>query len=212
MKKFLLKIVPAGLLLLTLLPACRDKSAEKNSQEVVETIIIDEETDDTLPQIPQITAIRKTPEILTDCSQTYTVTLQTDKPESAEFSMDGARWQKENVFPNIAGGKKYTFYARNTKNNSLHDQKEMFFEACRNVPVPTKEQLNNFLKLIADYNDEAIDDMRKCLGNDCAVKGAGNIHTVRELIMETTQNGTSFSVTDIEVTKGMVTAISVKKN
>ncbi|GHU79758.1 hypothetical protein FACS1894145_4590 [Bacteroidia bacterium] len=209
MNKYLLKIVPAGLLLLTLFSACNNKPAEKNPQEVTDTVITDEETG-ALSQIPQIISIRKTPDILTDCSMTYTVTLQTDKQEVAEFSMDGTTWQKENVFQNIAGGKKYIFYARNTKNNSLKDPKEMFFEACRNVPVPTKEQLNNYLKLIADYNDEATDDIRKYLGNDCTVKGAGNIQDVRQLILET-QNGTNFSVTNIEVTGGIVKAITVSK-
>ncbi|MDR0507074.1 MAG: hypothetical protein LBH32_09720 [Dysgonamonadaceae bacterium] len=209
MNKFILKILPTVLSLIALFSACSDKS--KNQQDIAEIVVIDEESDE-MPQIPQITAIQKTPERLANSNETYTVTLQIAKMEDTEFSMDGTTWQKDNVFQNIAGGRKYAFYVRNAKAKSLLDRKEMYFEEYINVAVPTKEQLNAYLKLIADCNDEAGDEIRKCLGNDCIVKGAGNIHDVKQLIRETCMNSTVFSVTNIEVKGGIVKSISVTVN
>ena len=204
MNKTVLKIALAGLLVTTMF-SCKYKSAttegtvsSQDSSSYFETEH-DEEKDDT-PQIPQITAINKSPDRLTKKVNAYTVTLITEGKkvtlEDTEFSLDGKDWQKSPEFKNVKCGK-YTFYARNKRDKSLQGQKEMFFECFVDVPLPTIPQLNELLKQIADCDDKASDELRK-YGKNLPVHGVANISNIEQLIRDACMNGVIYVVQKIE--------------
>ena len=215
MKKGILKIALWGLILTTLF-FCGCKNARNNLEE---TVITDAEYDseeetDGAPKIPQITYINKLPERLTKEVKTYTVTLVTEgkkvKLEDTEFSIDGKNWQKSTEFKEVPCGK-YTFYARNTKNKSLQDQKEMYFECFAEVALPTISQLNELLKQIAKCNDEANDTLRK-YGKNLPVRGVADINNIEQLIRDACMNGVTYVVQKMETDKnGNLIAITIHK-
>ena len=169
---------------------------------------------DNAPKIPQITNISKMPERLTKEVMTYTVTLITEENkvtlEDTEFSLDGKEWQKSAEFQSVTCGK-YTFYARNKRNKSLQDQKEMSFECFVDVPLPTIPQLNELLKQIADCDDKASDALR-VFGNNLPVRGIDNVSNMEQLLREACMNEVVFTVQKIETdTGGNLAAIVLQK-
>jgi len=217
MKKVILKIILTGLIITTLF-SCGHKSARNNASE--ETVIIDfgndsiEEVQGSIPQIPQITNIKKSPDRLTKEVKTYTVTLITEgervKLEDTEFSLDGKEWQKTGEFKDVKGGK-YTFYARNKRDKSLQNQKEMYFEPFVEVSLPTIPQLNELLKQIADCDDKASDELRK-FSKSLPVHGVANISNIEQLIRDACTNGIIYVVQKIETgDNGNLAAIIIYK-
>jgi len=158
------------------------------------------EDKDNTPQIPQITSINKSPDRLTKDVKTYNVTIATEGKkvtlENTEFSLDGKDWQKSAEFKNIACGK-YTFHARNRRDKSLQDQKEMFFECFVDVPTPTIAQINELLKQIADCDDHASDELRK-YGKNLPVRGVTKIGNIEQLVRDACINGVIYAVQRIE--------------
>jgi len=215
MNKTILKIALVGLLTTTMF-SCKYRTDIHDFTGPKEKTVLpkDSNSDTTVPQVPQITKINKSPDKLTKDDETYTVTLVTEGEKETlqdmEFSMDGKYWQNIGEFKDVKGGK-HTFYARNKRDRSLQDKKEMYFEPFVEIQIPTNSQLNEYLKQIANYDEMAIDNMRKCLGNDCCVKGVENIKNVQELIMDITIKGTIYSVTNIEMKDGYVISISINK-
>ena len=208
MKKVILKIALTGLIVTTLF-SCGHKNDRNNTLrndtlEVV-TVIADsisdsEEKTDEMPQIPQITNIKKSPDRLTKEVNAYTVTLITEGKkvtlDDTEFSLDGKDWQKSAEFKNVKCGK-YTFYARNKRDKSLQAQKEMYFECFVDVPLPTTLQLNELLKQIADCDDKASDELRK-YGKNLPVSGVANVSNIEQLVREACMNGIIYVVQKIE--------------
>ena len=198
--------------------SCGCNKDKNNTLE--ETVITDYEYDsadetDGKPQIPQITNINKSPDRLTKEVTTYTVTLITEgkkvKLDDTEFSIDEKNWQKTGVFQDVKCGK-HTFYVRNKKNKSLQSQKEMFFESFVDVPLPTIPQLNNLLKLIADCDDTASDELRK-FGKGLPVLGIGHIENIEQLIRDACMNEVIYVVQKIETDKNEnLAAIIISKN
>jgi len=220
MKKVILKIVLSGLIAATLF-ACSHKNDRNNTLE--ETVITNSENDSIeesieeingIPQIPQITNIKKSPDRLTKEIKTYTVTLITEGKkvtlDDTEFSLDGKDWQKSAEFKNVKCGK-YTFYARNKRDKSLQVQKVMYFECFVDVPLPTIPQLNELLKQIADCDDKASDEFRK-YGKNLPVSGVANISNIEQLVREACMNGVIYVVQKIETDKnGNLAAIIIHK-
>jgi hypothetical protein len=174
----------------------------------------DEETDDA-PKTPQITRINKSPETLTKEINTYTVTLITEGKkvtlEDMEFSLDGNDWQQSAEFKNVNCGK-HIFYARNKRNKSLQDQKEMYFECFVDVPQPRIPQLNELLKQIADCDDNAGDELRK-FGKNLPVRGVANISNIEELVRDACMNTAIYAVQIIETdNSGNLSAIIIDKH
>jgi len=166
------------------------------------------------PEPPQIINITNTPNKLTKTVQVYTVTVTTDvnivPMSNTEFSKDGTNWQSKNVFPNLSAGT-YTFYARNTRDKSLQDQKRLVLEPFIPEPPPTVAQLNGLINQIANSNQSAYDDFLKILGNNCPVKGASSISNALELANEAFISSRSFTVTNIATnSNGDVLSITVK--
>jgi len=217
MEKVIVKIAFIGLIVTTLISCGHKNNIDKplGGTEITDSENIKEKEIDDMPEIPQITNIIKIPDRLTKEIKTYTVTLITEGKkvtlDDTEFSIDGKNWRKTGEFKEVTSGK-YTFYARNKRNKSLLSKKEHYFEPYMDVPLPTIAQLNDYIKKIADYDDKAIDAMRKCLGNDCRVKGVGNIENVQQLILDISTKSRIYSVTNMEVKNGIITSISVNKN
>ena len=198
------KIVLAGLLITTMF-SCKHKSDPNGFKGGWEGTALsshnsgDEVTGDT-PQIPQMIRINKSPDRLTKEVTTYTVTLITEGKkvmlEDTEFSLDGKDWQKSAEFKNVTCGK-YTFYARNKRDKSLQDQKEMYFECFVDVPTPTIAQINELLKQIADCDDHASDELRKH-GKSLPVRGVADVGNIEQLVRDACMNGTIYVVQKIE--------------
>ena len=172
-----------------------------------------EETDNT-PQIPQITRINKSPDRLSKGVETYTVTLIIEGKkvslDDTEFSLDGKEWQKSAEFKDVKCGK-YTFYARNKKNKSLQDLKEMYFECFVDVPLPTISQLNELLKQMAGCDDSASDELRK-LGKNLPVRGVANIDDIEQLVRDACMNEVIYVAQKIETdASGSLAAIIIDK-
>jgi len=217
MNKTGLIIALAGFVVTTLF-SCGHKNVKNNTLEEIETggsgTEIYEETDNAF-QIPQITRINKSPDILTKEAQNYTVTLVTEgkrvKLEDTEFSMNGKDWQKSAEFKNVTCGE-YTFYARNKRNKSLQDQKKMFLECFVEVPLPTISQLNEYLRQIADCDDNASDELRK-FGKNLPIRGVANVSNIEQLVREACMNGVKYVVEKIETdASGNLVAIIISKN
>lgn len=153
------------------------------------------------PEAPQITNLTKTPDKLTNTVKVYTVTITTDAGivslSETEFSKDGEQWQSSNVFKNLSPGT-YTFYARNTRDESQQDLKQLVLDIFVPTPPPTIAQLNALLSEIATYNDIATDNMRRLLGNNLPVKGVPNINNVQQLITDV-NNGKHYQVIAIDL-------------
>ena len=163
---------------------------------------------------PQIVEISQSPERLTKDVKSYTVTLITEAKkvalENTEFSLDGKVWQKSAEFKNLACGK-YTFYARNKRDKSLQDQKEMYFECFVDVALPTIPQLNELLKQIADCDDQAGDELRK-FGKNLPVRGVDNVGNIEQLLRDACMNGKIYVAEKIETdTNGNLTEIKIQK-
>ena len=204
MKSTVLKILIIALLS-TAMFSCKRKSVSAPPSVAVlpqNSGKIDPEKDNT-PKIPQITGINKSPDRLTKEVNVYTVTLITEgkkvKSEDIEFSINGKDWQKSEIFNNISCGK-YIFYARNRKDKSLQDQKEMFFECFIEVELPTVSQLNELLKQIAGCDDKASDEFRK-FGKNLPVLGVTNVADIEQLVRDACMNGTIYKVQKIETDK-----------
>ena len=195
--------------------SCKQKKADTGTFiEVSSETENENETDDT-PQIPQITNINKSPDRLTKEVKTYTVTLITEgkkvRVEDTEFSLDGKDWQKSAEFLDVKCGK-YIFYARNKKDKSLKDQKEMYFECFDEVQLPTITQLNDLLILIADCDDSASDELRK-FGKNLPVRGVTNVDNIEQLIRDACMNGVIYVVQKIETDNNEnLEAIIINKN
>ena len=217
MKKGILKIVLAGLIVTTLF-SCIHQNDRKNTSE--RTVTTDSKNDsdkeiDDVPQIPQITNINKSPDRLTKEVKTYTVTLITEEKrvmlDDTEFSLDGKEWQKTGEFKDVKGGK-YTFYVRNKRNKSLQDQKEMYFEPFVDVSLPTIPQLNELLKQIAECDDKASDEFRK-FGKNLSVNGVANVSNIEQLVRDVCMNEVIYVVQKIETDRnGNLTAIIIHNN
>ena len=169
---------------------------------------------DGVPHPPQITSIDASPKKLTKEVRTYTVTISTEGKivtlANTEFSSDGKNWQKSPEFKNVACVKQ-TFYARNSRNKSLQDKSEIVFECFHDIPLPTIQQLNDLLKLIADADDDAGDDLRK-FGRNLPVRGVANITNITELIRDASSNSTIYTVQKIETDKnGNLEAIIISR-
>ena len=157
---------------------------------------IDEETDDS-PQVPQITAINRQPDRLNREVRAYTVTIVTvGNAENVEFSMDGNNWQRSAEFSNVACGRQ-SFYARNRRDRTLQDQRDMTFECFVDVPLPTVAQLNELLKQLADCDDDASDELRK-FGRNLPVQGVADVSNIEQLIRNACVNGTTYTVQRVE--------------
>ena len=219
MNRAVLRIVFTGLIVTTLY-SCGHKNDRNNTLE--ETVITDsendsdEETDDVpqILQIPQIIKINKSPDRLTKDVKTYTVTLITEGKkvtlEDTEFSSDGKDWQKSAEFKNVKCGKN-TFYARNKRDKSLQEQKEMHFECFVDVPLPTITQLNELLKQIADCDDTASDEFRK-YGKNLLVVGVADVSNIEQLVRDACMNGVIYIADKIETDKnGNLMAIIIHK-
>ena len=172
-----------------------------------------EETDNT-PQIPQIIKINKSPDRLTKGDETYTVTLITEGKkvllDDTEFSLDGKDWQKSAEFKDVKCGK-YTLYARNKKNKSLQDLKEMYFECFVDVPLPTIPQLNELLKQMAGCDDSASDELRK-FGKNLPVRGVDKISDLEQLVRDACMNEVIYVVQKIETdASGNLAAVIIDK-
>jgi len=80
----------------------------------------------------------------------------------------------------------------------------------KKVPY-TPAQLNNLLNKIKKSDDNAIDEIRKVLGNNMRVEGAANISNVQQLITDVS-NGSNYKVTKVNTdANGKVISISVSK-
>jgi len=203
--------------LITTLFSCGHKNVRDN---ILEGTIItdyenesDEERGDT-PKTPQIIKIGKSPEKLTKEVNFYTITLITEgkkvRLEDTEFSLDGKVWQKSAEFKNVVCGK-HIFYARNKREKSLQDKKEMYLECFVDAPLPTVPQLNELLKHITDCDDDASDELRK-LGKDLFVRGMDNVSNIEQLIRDACMNGILYVVEKIEIDiNGNLIAIIINK-
>lgn len=84
-------------------------------------------------------------------------------------------------------------------------------QASPSKPIPSVSQLNGLLKQIAESEDNAIDEMRKILGNNLDVNGTANISNVQQLITDVS-NGTHYRVTNVNTNaEGKVVSITVSK-
>ena len=202
-----MKKVPLRIILFTLIGTILFSCAPKNDRNSTLERIITSESDndseeiaDPTLQIPQIIMISKSPERLTKEVNAYSVTLITEERKVAlkytEFSLDGKDWQKSTEFKNITCGK-HTFYARNKRNKSLQDQKEMYFECYVDVQLPTIPKLNEYLRGIASCDDKASDELRK-FGKDLPVRGIANVDNIEQLIRNACMNEVIYVVEKIE--------------
>lgn len=165
------------------------------------------------PEAPQITYLAKTPDRLTKSKKVYTVKVNTDPGivpiSETEFSVDGTIWQKSNVFPNLEADT-YTFYARNARDESMQDEKQLVLEAFVPTPPPTVAQLDNLLKEVMSCDDKASDEMKRLLGNNLPVHGVSNISNVQQLVTDACVNGKLYKVTNIDLNNdGDVISITV---
>ena len=215
MYKTVLIIAFAGLFITMF--SCKHKSNPRSLKGLREGKVLskdfsDEDNDD-VPKIPQIIRINYSPDRLSKEVKAYTVTLVTEGKrvslENTEFSLDGKNWQKSAEFKNVSCGK-YSFFARNKRDKSLQDQKEMFFECFVDVPLPTVHQLNELLKKIADCDDHASDELRK-FGKNLTVGGVENAGNIEQLVRDACINGITYIVQKIETdTNGNLAAIIIQ--
>jgi len=77
--------------------------------------------------------------------------------------------------------------------------------------APTSARLNNLLNKITNSDNDAIDEIRRVLGNNVSVVGAPNISNVQQLITDVS-NGNHYNVTGVNRdAHGKVVSISVSK-
>ena len=201
MKKAVFKILLLALLSTTMSSCKRKSTPDLPSVTVLSqnSGIIDPEKDNT-SKIPQITGINKSPDRLTKEIGVYTVTLIIEgekvKLEDTEFSINGKDWQQSNEFNNVGCGK-YIFYARNKKDKSLQDQKEMFFECFIEVELPAISHLNELLKQIAGCDDKSSDEFRK-FGKNLPVRGVTNVANIEQLVRDACTNGIIYTIQKID--------------
>ena len=78
-------------------------------------------------------------------------------------------------------------------------------------PMPSVTKLNDLLNQIAASDDNAIDEIRRVLGNNLRVEGASNISNVQQLITDVS-NGSHYNVTKVNTdADGNMVSISVSK-
>jgi hypothetical protein len=163
---------------------------------------------------PQITDIAQNPLRLTKKINDYTLTVKTDTQivplNETEFSRDGSKWQRSNIFHNMPAGT-YTFYARHAQVNDLSDAKQITLTPFIPTPIPTAAELTSLLQNIASGNQHAIDQLKKMLGNRMKVYGASNINNIQELANEAFINEAVFQVVQIDTDQEEeITSITVK--
>ena len=210
-----MKIVFAGLFIVMTTFSCKHKGEYQPSIGAEKESVFSQKFNSSRTAAPQITKITKSPDRLTKEVKTYTVTLITEGNiltlEETEFSIDGKDWKKTPEFTNVICGN-HIFYARNKRNKSLLDQKEMHFECFVDVSLPTIHQLNELLKQIADCDDKASDELRK-FGKNLPVHGVVNVSVIEQLVRNACINEVIYVVQKIETNEnGNLAAIVIDKN
>lgn len=165
------------------------------------------------PEAPQIIALRPNPAKLTDSHQTYAVTVITDTAivplKETEFSIDGVNWQRAFSFKDLKAGT-YTFMVRNTRDKSLQDATTVELAKYEPKPLPTKAELNAWLKGIHEGSDESVDMFMEGVGASTRVKGCKDVNNVHDLVIHAQNNKHLFRVTDMDVVHNTIVSITVK--